>query len=377
MKVPTLACAIYMRKSSEERLEQGFNSLDAQREACEAFTLSQKALGWVARPEPYDDGGFSGGNADRPALQRLLADIAAKRVKVVVIYKVDRLTGSLADFANVVELFDAHGVSFVSVTQQFNTTSSTGRLTLNEVQGRLAANRQGHRARANVAHPCLLAGLVFDEQGGRLTPSHAQKESLRYRYYVGSRLPESETGGPKTLRVPAQGLEDAVVGAIVGFLNDESRVLHCIGTVDGIATQDGLRRARSLAQELKANSVRLSECIERITVAADKIAIRVKSNVLAQSEIADAEDDAQVIEVPMRLKRCGQAIRLIVHAPTATLSRSPDVKLIALLARVHDWFARLSSGNDDYVSTIAAEDGFSPSYVTRVIYRVFLAPDIV
>lgn len=112
-----LPCAIYTRKSSEEGLEQGFNSLDAQREACEAFILSQKAQGWKAIESNYDDGGFSGGNTERPALQKLLADIAAKRVRIVVVYKVDRLTRSLADFAKLVELFDAHGVSFVSVTQ--------------------------------------------------------------------------------------------------------------------------------------------------------------------------------------------------------------------------------------------------------------------
>ena len=132
-----------------------------------------------------------------------------------------------------------------------------------------------------------------------------------------------------------------------------------------------------MAQKLTADSMRPSECIERITVSADKIAIRVKPNVLGQSEIADAEDEAYVIQVPIRLKRCGQAVRLIAQAPTASLSRSPDAKVIALLARAHDWFARLSSGSDDYVSTIALEDGVSPSYVTRVIYFAFLAPDIV
>ena len=126
-----IPCAIYTRKSSEEGLEQGFNSLDAQREACEAFVLSQKEQGWKIVQTSYDDGGFSGGNTERPALRRLLEDIAAKRVRIVVVYKVDRLTRSLSDFAKMVELFDAHGVSFVSVTQQFNTTSSMGRLTLN------------------------------------------------------------------------------------------------------------------------------------------------------------------------------------------------------------------------------------------------------
>ncbi len=123
----TLPCAIYTRKSSEEGLEQGFNSLHAQAEACEAFILSQKAEGWKA-VGTYDDGGFSGGNVERPGLKRLLADIALKKVRVIVVYKVDRLTRSLADFAKLVDLFDAHGVSFVSITQQFNTTSSMGRL---------------------------------------------------------------------------------------------------------------------------------------------------------------------------------------------------------------------------------------------------------
>ena len=119
-------CAIYTRKSSEEGLEQEFNSLAAQREACEAFIRSQQHEGWVLAKTRYDDGGFSGGSMERPALQELLADIRAGRIDIVVVYKVDRLTRSLADFARLVELFDAQGVSFVSVTQQFNTTSSMG-----------------------------------------------------------------------------------------------------------------------------------------------------------------------------------------------------------------------------------------------------------
>jgi DNA invertase Pin-like site-specific DNA recombinase len=124
-------CAIYTRKSSEEGLDQDFNSLAAQREACEAFIRSQRNEGWVLVRTRYDDGGFSGGSVERPALQGLLADIRAGRIDIVVVYKVDRLTRSLADFARLVELFDAEAVSFVSVTQQFNTTSSMGRLTLN------------------------------------------------------------------------------------------------------------------------------------------------------------------------------------------------------------------------------------------------------
>lgn len=126
-----LRCAIYTRKSTEEGLEQGFNSLHAQREACEAYILSQAGEGWTALATIYDDGGFSGGNTDRPALKQLLADIARQAIDIVVVYKVDRLTRSLSDFARIVEIFDKANVSFVSVTQAFNTTNSMGRLTLN------------------------------------------------------------------------------------------------------------------------------------------------------------------------------------------------------------------------------------------------------
>jgi DNA invertase Pin-like site-specific DNA recombinase len=126
-----LRCAVYTRKSSEEGLEQEFNSLHAQREACEAFVASQRSEGWALIREPYDDGGWSGGTLERPALQRLLADIEARRVDVVVVYKIDRLSRALMDFAKLVEVFDRNSVTFVSVTQSFNTTTSMGRLTLN------------------------------------------------------------------------------------------------------------------------------------------------------------------------------------------------------------------------------------------------------
>ena len=125
---PPIRCAIYTRKSSEEGLEQSFNSLDAQREACEAYIKSQHHEGWRLIATRYDDGGYSGGNMERPALKQLMADIHTGKVSVVVVYKVDRLTRSLGDFAKIVEQFDKSHVSFVSVTQQFNTTTSMGRL---------------------------------------------------------------------------------------------------------------------------------------------------------------------------------------------------------------------------------------------------------
>jgi len=144
-EVKPLRCAIYTRVSTEYGLEQEFNSLDAQREACEAYIKSQSHEGWRLVQTGYDDGGFSGGSMDRPALQRLLADVQAGLIDLVIVYKVDRLTRSLADFAKLVELFDQHQVSFVSVTQSFNTTSSMGRLTLNVLLILRAVRARGHR----------------------------------------------------------------------------------------------------------------------------------------------------------------------------------------------------------------------------------------
>jgi len=130
-KAAAVRCAIYTRKSTDEGLDSDFNTLDAQRESAEAYIASQRHEGWAALPQRYDDGGFTGANMERPALQRLLSDIRDGLVTCVVVYKVDRLTRSLLDFARIMEVLDAHGVSFVSVTQQFNTTASLGRLTLN------------------------------------------------------------------------------------------------------------------------------------------------------------------------------------------------------------------------------------------------------
>jgi site-specific DNA recombinase len=146
-------CAIYTRKSTEEGLEKDFNSLDAQREACEAFVASQKHEGWVALLTQYDDGGYSGGTLERPALRRLLNNICGSKVDVVVVYKIDRLTRSLLDFAKIVEVFDAHGVSFVSVTQAFNTATSMGRLTLNVLLSFAQFEREvtGERIRDKIA----------------------------------------------------------------------------------------------------------------------------------------------------------------------------------------------------------------------------------
>jgi site-specific DNA recombinase len=345
----TVRCAIYTRKSSEEGLEQEFNSLQAQREACDAFIDSQRHEGWVCQRAAYDDGGFSGATLDRPALQQLLADVKAEWVDTIVVYKIDRLTRSLADFAKIVEILDATSASFVSVTQQFNTTTSMGRLTLNvllsfaqferevigeRIRDKIAASKKkgiwmggvpplGYQApdrklvivdseaeivrfifrryaelgsvrwlrdelealgiqsrfrtsasgrvsggkpfargaiylmlqnriyRGEIVHkeqshpgehppiidqplwdavqaqlvgnaaqwneggktrqPSLLAGMLFDGDGNRMTPSHAVKKGTRYRYYVSrSLITKDRTDDSAGLRIPAAEIEQLV-----------------------------------------------------------------------------------------------------------------------------------------------------------------------
>ena len=489
------ACAIYTRKSSEEGLNQGFNSLDAQREACEAFVQSQKGQGWTVAPDTYGDGGFSGGNVQRPALQRLLADIVAGQVQIIVVYKVDRLTRSLADFAKLVELFDAHRVSFVSVTQQFNTTSSMGRLTLNvllsfaqferEVTGerirdkiaaskrkgmwmggnppigyrvheralvvddeqaervreiyriyldlncvrqlkhcldglgwvtpirvtkrsdamggkaftrghlyrilsnpiyigrvshhdqtfegqhpaildealwqavrqRLQENRQGQRICASATQPSLLAGLLFDENGQRMTASHAQKGSRLYRYYV-SEQPDG------TLRLPAVELERAVLDGINGLLRDESRVLGAMGCAEATQCQLALRQAKAFVIE-ERSVAKLQEVLLRAAVLPDRLELQIRLPGVGQ---------VTAISVPTQRKRCGMAVRLIAKGPG---SREPDQKLVALVLRARSWFARLKSGKADSIEALAQAEGVTGSFVSRLLNVAFLAPDIV
>jgi site-specific DNA recombinase len=160
-------CAIYTRVSTDHGLEQDFNSLDAQYDASQAYIRSQVHAGWSLLRAKYEDGGFSGGNTDRPALRRLLDDVRAGKVDVIVVYKVDRLTRSLADFAKLVELFDQHGVSFVSVTQQFNTTTSMGRLTLNVLLSFAQFEREVTSERAVRFDARTLSAAVAQQQGAR------------------------------------------------------------------------------------------------------------------------------------------------------------------------------------------------------------------
>ena len=186
-----LKCAIYTRKSSEEGLEQSFNSLHAQREACEAYIKSQCHEGWVLNPVAFDDGGYSGGNMDRPALNQLIVDIKNGCIDIIVVYKVDRLSRSLADFSQMIDLFDKHGVSFVSVTQQFNTSSSMGRLTLNvllsfaQFEREVTSERIRDKIAASKKKGIWMGGFVplgYDVEDKKLIVSDPEAETVRHIY---------------------------------------------------------------------------------------------------------------------------------------------------------------------------------------------------
>src|ERR1700758_2769976 len=418
-------CAIYTRKSSEEGLEQEFNSRQAQREACEAFINSQRHEGWTCLPKTYDDGGFSGATMDRPALQRLLADITAGRVDTIVVYKIDRLTRSLADFAKIVEILDARGASFVSVTQQFNTTTSMGRLTLNvllsfaqferevigerirdkiaaskkkgmwmggvpplgyrvqdrklvivdseaeivrsnfcryaelgsvrllkaelEAQGRkskswtsaagrviggkpfargalylmlrnrtyrgelvhkgqshpgehppiidqplwdavqmrLAGNTAERNSGTRAHQPSLLAGMLFDVVGNRMTPSYAVKTGMRYRYYVSRPLiTQDQRESSTALRIPAGEIEHLVTSRVRQWLLDPGGIYHSTPLPDPSAQRRLIARAVEIGKswtELPGTRQRafLTTLIDRIDVGADQIDIHFRPTRLA------------------------------------------------------------------------------------------------
>jgi site-specific DNA recombinase len=534
----SLRCAIYTRKSSEEGLEQDFNSLDAQREACAAFIQSQRQEGWVVLPDLYDDGGISGATMERPALKRLLADIGVGRIDVVVVYKVDRLTRSLTDFARMVEIFDANGVSFVSITQQFNTTTSMGRLTLNvllsfaqferevtgerirdkiaaskkkgiwmggfvplgydardrklivnpdeakivrrvfsryaetadiglikqeldaegirtkartgkakarwgekpftknclyrmlqneiylgrithkkasypgehtaiidkklwdEVQQRLGAHRIRRRTGGTAKESSLLTGLLFDEQGRRLTPSHATKGQRRYRYYVtpGQALCGSAPD-QRPWRIPAKEIEDLVKREILAVLQSSTRLDHVLD-LRSATPEERLKTyqaSTALAQGLKEASPPilrgfLLSVLKRITVRQDALDLEIHPsglNVAAlcgakegtiQSNTGDTAVDAPThrLQIKTRLKRCGGEIRLVLLGDSQEERLpKPDPNLIRAMAKAHIWARQLISGEIASISDIARRNDTSRSRASSILTLAFLTPDIV
>ncbi len=248
----TVRCAVYTRKSSEEGLQQAFNSLDAQREACEAYIVSQRHEGWTLVKTDYDDGGFSGGSMERPALKRLMADIEAGKIDVIVVYKVDRLTRALSDFARIVEILDAKGASFVSVTQSFNTTSSMGRLTLNVLLSFAQFEREvtGERIRDKIAASkkkgMWMGGnppLGYDVRDRALVINQAEADQVRHimtRYVaLGSTralAEELDRDGHRSKALHGRGGIEFTRGALCHLLGNaiyRGKVVHKGAVYDG------------------------------------------------------------------------------------------------------------------------------------------------
>ncbi len=527
----SLRCAIYARKSSEEGLEQAFNSLDAQREACEAYISSQRHEGWRVVSARYDDGGYSGGTLERPAVTRLLAEIDDDQIDVVVVYKVDRLTRSLSDFARIVERFDAHGVSFVSVTQQFNTTSSMGRLTLNvllsfaqferevtgerirdkiaaskakgmwmggcvalgydlvdrqlvinpveakqvqwlyqrylelgsvarlkaeldrkgirskarvsrdgrasggasfsrgalytllhsrlyrgeirhrdrsfpgqhepiiakelweQVQARLAANKEDRRNGKQASSPSLLAGLVFDDRGNRLTPSHAVRHGKRYRYYISQALIQHRHASAGSVkRIPAHDLEDLVIRRLELFLRAAPDILSALSESgdDAIVKQRLTKAALGRAMTLRRDtptSLRdfLRETVTRIVVGEARISIEIAKwtmrGLLVDEDTVSARhhtEDLIALAVQARLRTSGGVVRLILSSQSAIEpSAVSNVPLIRAVVHARCWYERLLSGGLESQPAFAREMGISPRYLRKITRCAFLAPDLV
>lgn len=522
-----LNCAIYTRKSSDEGLEKEFNSLDAQREACAAYVLSQKHAGWAALSDLYDDGGLSGGTMERPALQRLLADIKSGKVQIVVVYKVDRLTRALSDFAKIVDVLDSHGASFVSVTQSFNTTTSMGRLTLNMllsfaqfereiagerirdkiaaskakgmwmggnvplgydvkerklivnpaeaetvrmifrryaalgsvrllaeelsglgivskrregaggvlaggnrfsrgalytllqnpiyrgeiahqgkaypgqheaiveaelwklVQVKLAGNRQARALGATAEEPSLLAGLIVDGEGHRMTPTHAVKKGRRYRYYVSTALiTEARSLHEKGLRVPAGDVEALVLDRIRAFFASEQNVGETLSTfvLDAATLRSSLKKADELSHGWAAlPSIKIRELVrsivERVCVRVDEVLVRLRRSDIARILVGEAtrELPGELLETTelraeARLRRAGKGIRLIVGGGRAA---KIDRQMIDLLRNAYATRDALMTGRDATIDVLAQRLGVKRDYLSAQMRLTYLAPGIV
>ncbi|QOF69532.1 recombinase family protein [Aminobacter sp. SR38] len=534
MSKQQLRCAIYTRKSSEEGLDQDFNSLDAQREACAAFIASQVGLGWKLVADRYDDGGISGGTMERPALQRLLQDIRDRKIDVVVVYKIDRLTRSLMDFSRIVEIFDNSSVSFVSVTQQFNTTTSMGRLTLNvllsfaqferevtaeRIRDKIAAskkkgmwmggtvplgyavqqrkliikepeagfvlglferyvqlrsvpalvaevNRQADsvaqtlqddcavpftrrmhagmvykmlanplyigklrhhdnvhdgehqpivdnelfekvqelmalgavRVKGSSVHPDthLLSGIVFDETGDRLRPTHATNHGKRYRYYVSSRLLPKDRRDEGGWRVPASELENVVRSFAKRLLSDQiklSKWLAADTSPDMVLS--GLSGASQIADRLascetnvQAKAI-LHVLFKRITLSATEIRFDIdraalirmlidgsdKTELVKTSSTDFSEVTTETIFVPIALKRRGIEARLVLDPENAP-ARQPAPPLVSLIAKAQLYLAMLTERAGITLVEIAEHFEVHPAEISRLLPLAFLSPQL-
>jgi DNA invertase Pin-like site-specific DNA recombinase len=376
-------CAIYTRKSSEEGLDQDFNSLAAQREACEAFICSQQHEGWALARTRYDDGGFSGGNMERPALQGLLAEIRARRIDIVVVYKVDRLSRSLPDFARLVEIFDAEAVSFVSVTQQFNTTSSMGRLTLNVLLSFAQFEREvtGERIRDKIASSknkgMWMGGNVplgYDASKRTLVINPAEAETVRcifdlYRE-LGCVRRVKEEADRRGLRTKCSTLANGTTrggrpfsrGHLYGLLSNPiytGQIAHkselypgqhpaLIANETWSAVRDRLRRGLLLGADLPS------------------------------SASGDCTNNAVDLIEAVAFKRRGIETRLVIPGLAQQKHSSRcDPALVKAIARGRAWFEELATGRARSLQELARRDAITRRYIRRLVGLAFLSPPLV
>jgi site-specific DNA recombinase len=504
MKAPSfrsIRCAIYTRVSTEHGLDQEFNSLDAQYEAASAYIKSQAHAGWTLIRSRYDDGGYSGGSTDRPDLQKLLDDIRARKIDVIVVYKVDRLTRSLADFAKLVELFDSHGVSFVSVTQQFNTTTSMGRLTLNvllsfaqferevtseRIRDKIAASKRkglwvggnlplgyemkdskvaiveeeaelvrsifrrylelgsvnellrdlrerdirtkcrqlstgttrggipfgrgtlyyvlsnhfyigevkykneilpgeqqpimdralfeavrqkslaqwSHRTVVRNKSDHLLTGLLFDDAGHRMIPTHATKAGIRYRYYASTPVlhGEAKTASAGSIsRVPAADVEDIIIDALETHL---------------VTKQDG---SASSALQLR-NREALAQLVAGIVVHRDKLLVRLKSD--HTDEEPDRADDESSLTIAWRKPPSKRARQILLPHNASRIAIQPEqferrARLVSAIAKGRRWLDDVVSGRVTTITELCRRERCSVRQVNMTISLAFLAPNLV
>jgi len=503
MKAPSVKsvrCAIYTRVSTDQGLDQEFNSLDAQYDAASAYIKSQAHAGWTLIRSRYDDGGYSGGSTDRPDLQKLLEDIRARKIDVIVVYKVDRLTRSLADFAKLVELFDAHGVSFVSVTQQFNTTTSMGRLTLNvllsfaqferevtseRIRDKIAASKRkglwvggnlpcgyemkdgkiaiveeeakfvrsiyrrylelggvnelvrdlrernirtrtkllatgatrggipfgrgalyymlsnhfyigevkykneilpgeqppiidralfeavrqkslaqwSHRTVLRSKSDHLLTGLLFDDTGHRMVPTHATKAGIRYRYYVSAPFlhGEAKTASAGSIsRVPAADIEDIVIKSMKEHL----------------AARQGKPTTSVMRLEDRSD---LAQLVGGIVVHEDRLIIRLKSD--NADEASDSPDD-QSLSIPWQKPPSKKFRQILLPHKVSRSEVRPEqferrARLVRAIARGRRWLDDVISGRVTTVAQLCTREKCSVRQVNMTISLAFLAPNLV
>ena len=422
-----IRCAIYTRKSAEEGLEQEFNSLDAQREACAAYVASQKAEGWVLLPTVYEDAGLSGGTLERPGLQRLLADIDAGLVDQIVVYKVDRLTRSLSDFAKLVERLEAAGAVFVSVTQSFNTATSMGRLTLHmllsfaQFEREVTAERIRDKVAASKRKGLWMGGRVplgYEKDGRTLRINEAEAEMVRtlyalYRKHGTLRQVKAEADRLR-LRTKQRFTAD---GTRTGGLPFRRGHLHCLLTNPLYAgrirhqrrvyegqhpsiiapelwdtvqaqLQAGAAKPRrrtasvrrfldglcSSSNDDSASAVPLLRLIRRVDISPGSVSILLDRNAFAACLSMGPDrirEDALRILAPFRLRRRGVETKLVLGNPTKSVDRT----LLRNIANALSWLDRIKAGKT--YEQIATENAIPTDRVRKAIRYAFLAPDIV